>query len=179
MAFPVLFLALNRAIIHSVALTALFTVFFAANFARIRHFYGNILPCKTRLFGFTLAAETIDFAPVFPSPSLTVSDRQCTLRSSWQFFGVIFVSVRIYGRAWEQTRKRWGREARGSRRKPPASCLHSTFPSPIAFWFNFGSAFARLISHLTNHRRKKTHPKTNHQPLRLLGKERVFTENGN
>lgn len=78
-AFPVLFLALNRAIIHSVALTALFTVFFAANFARIRHFYGNILPCKTRLFGFTLAAETVDFAPVFPSPSLTVSDRQCTL----------------------------------------------------------------------------------------------------
>ena len=118
-----------------------------------------ILPCKTRLFGFTLAAETIDFAPVFPSPSLTVSDRQCTLRSSWRFFGVIFVSVRIYGRAWEQTRKRWGREARGSRRKPPASCLHSTFPSPIAFWFNFGSAFARLYLSLNEPQKEKNTPK--------------------
>ena len=92
-AFPVLFLALNRAIIHSVAFTALFTVFFAANFARIRHFYGNILPCKTRLFGFTPAAVN-RFRARF-SQSLTDPHGQC----SWRFFGVIFVSVRIYGRA--------------------------------------------------------------------------------
>lgn len=163
-AFPVLFLALNRAIIHSVALTALFTVFFAANFARIRHFYGNILRAKQGCSASRQRRRQSISRPFFPVPhwlSATVSVRTDSLyvRSSWRFFGAIFVSVRIYGRAWEQTRKRWGREARGSRRKPPVSCLHSTFPSPIAFWFNFGSAFARLYLSLNEPQKEKITPK--------------------
>jgi len=86
------------------------------------------------------------------SQSLTDCNCQCTLRS-WRFFGLIFVSVRIYGRAWEKKRKRWGREAGENR-------LHSTFPLAHRFLVQLRVSFRTAVSlNFTNHRRKKNAPK--------------------
>ena len=75
------------------------------------------------------------------------------------FFGVIFVSIRIYGRAWEPTRKRWGREARGCRKKPLA------FNFPLAHRFlvqlrvSFRTAVSRTLKRIAEgkkHTQKQT-----------------------
>ena len=53
-------------------------------------------------------------------------------------------------------------------------------PRPSLFGSTSGQLSHGCISYFkTNRRRKKTHPKANHQLRRLLGKKRVFTENGN
>ena len=89
--------------------------------------------------------------------SQSLTDRQCTLCSwtwtSWRFFGVTFVSVRIYGRAWEQTRKRWGREARGSRKKPPAF----NFPLAHRFLVQLRVRFRAAVSLKNEPQKDKKH----------------------
>ena len=184
MAFPVLFLALNRAIIHSVAFAALLTVFFAANFARIRHFYWNarILPCKTNgdtRFRARFSQSLIDrqgssHGALSCSPlSFSYPVCKCTPASSWRLFDVIFV-FGPYLRVAREIKKENGggggeiQHLENFEAPLPVSCLPY---SSVAFWFNLGSAFARLYLFFTSHKSKKTH--------QLPGKKREFTENGN
>ena len=81
----------------------------------------------------------------------------------WFSFRFVFTVAR------ENQRENGGGGRRGAAGK---NHLHSIFPSPIAFWFNFGSAFARLYLVLNESQKEKNTPKNKPSSTQATRKEK-------